>query len=145
MKRISEPPAVSTLIHPVIDLQQQRPFRFNEIWHNDEPFIIEHVSTIKRGAKCATCTSLISKAALAPFNIVLAHMERYLYPEKDEQGNIKGWVPTINKMGKKYYCVKRTCLLERHPYFWVGSVREGDVNLEDIHRSLLKEEIDYDP
>ena len=66
--------------------------------------------------------------------------ERYLYPKKDEQGKVT-MVPTWKKEAENVYCVKKECILRRHPYFWKGMIKTGsDVEhqLRDGHLRLLK-------
>ena len=51
-------------------------------------------------------------------------------------------VPTWKKEAEKIYCVKKECILHRHPYFWKGMIKIGsDVEhqLMDGHLRLLKE------
>ena len=69
--------------------------------------------------------------------------------DKDEIGKgsfVKGskvtMVPTWKREASKFYCVKKECILRRHPYFWKGMIKIGsDVQqmLKDGHRKLLKE------
>ena len=50
--------------------------------------------------------------------------------------------PTWKKEADKFYCVKKECILRRHPYFWKGMIKIGsDVEhqLKDGHLKLLKE------
>ena len=51
-------------------------------------------------------------------------------------------VPTWKKEAEKFYCVKKECILRRHPYFWKEMSKIGsDVEhqLKDGHLKLLKE------
>ena len=74
-------------------------------------------------------------------NIAILHKERYLYPKKDGQGKVT-MVPMWKKEAENFYCVKKECILRRHPYFWKGMIKIGsDVEhqLKDGHLKLLKE------
>ncbi|XP_076081037.1 uncharacterized protein LOC143051939 [Mytilus galloprovincialis] len=99
-----------------INLNIRRPFQMNEIFHNDEPFCIEYLNNITKEVDCASCSCLLSKKALSPYNIAFSHNERYVYPSVEKNGKTV-WKPTLKKMGKRYCCVKRECIIKRYPYF----------------------------
>ena len=130
-----------------VDLNVQRPFQYCEPWHNDEPFKIVYVTTIskeKQTRYCATCNSVISiRNAVPPFDVIFNHQERYEYPVQTEEGNTI-WKTTKKKMASKFYCLKRDCLLRRHPYFWCGLIDTSEVSLQEMHFDLLREELGYD-
>ena len=51
-------------------------------------------------------------------------------------------VPTWRKEASKFYCVKKECILGRHPYFWKGMIKiafDAQDKLKDGHLKLLKE------
>lgn len=131
--------------HDDISLDSPRPFQFKEIWHNDQPFHLINVKSIRKSiVKCQTCNCVLnSKNALPPYDILFKHEERYNFPKKDAQGNITAWIPTRSKMTCKFYCVKRTCLLDRHPYFWNGLIKIDDVVLLNSHVKFLQEELNF--
>jgi hypothetical protein len=111
------------------ELYAPRPFQYCESWHNDEPFKIVSVDSVqgKRTIFCAACTSMISlKNPLPPFDIVFSHQERYQYPQQTEDGKTV-WKTTKRKMRAHYYCIKKKCLLRRHPYFWFGLIDVSEV------------------
>ena len=115
-----------------VDLSVSRPVPFTEIWHNEEPFLITEVTKLKKSPSCAQFTCLISRNALEPYNITIAHKERYLYPSPEDKGK---WIPTRTKMRNEYYCVKKSYLLKRHPYFWLGLLSTApDIVLNENHR-----------
>lgn len=131
-----------------INLKEKRPFQFCEIWHNDEPFRLTYVtnSTLKsrKELKCATCGNLISRInAVPPFDMVILHRERFMYPQKNSNGRTE-WKPSISKMATRTYCLKKKCLLRRHPYFWLGLLNTEDICLTVAHRDLLNEEFGYE-
>ena len=47
----------------------------------------------------------------------MRHKERYLYLVKDPVNSTKvlRYTPTRNKTAARFYCLKKECLLPRHP------------------------------
>ena len=129
-----------------VNLKLKRPFQNCEIWHNDEAFTVVNVVGLKTKypLRCAQCTCLISQqSACPPFDIAFSHKERYKYPSRDADNKVQ-WKSTYHKMATKYYCIRRSCVLARHPYFWVGLINTNGVQLGDFHKTLLKDAVDYD-
>ena len=92
--------------------------------------------------KCESCKVECARVNIVciPQNIPILHKERYLYPKKNGQGKVT-MVPTWKKEAENVYCVKKECILRRHPYFWKGMIKTGsDVEhqLRDGHLRLLK-------
>lgn len=84
-----------------VDLKKKRPFQFYEIWHNDEQFKVKYITSTdlrkKKVLRCMSCCNIISKRnALAPYDIVITHMERYVYPYRHDNGEVE-MRPTISK------------------------------------------------
>ena len=80
-----------------------------------------------------------------PYDIIVYHKERYWYPEIQPNGTTEMKL-TARKLGKKFYCVKRQCIVERFPYFWKGLLIVSDdvrSRLADSHFHLLKEQLDW--
>jgi hypothetical protein len=78
--------------------------------------------------------------------MAIMHMERYYYPKKDEKGNVVRMEPTWKKEAAKFYCIRKTCILQRHPYFWKGMLHVDDsiaARLKDAHRNLLEQEFHF--
>ena len=49
-------------------------------------------------------------------------------------------VPTHKKKAKRFYCVDKECILQRHPYFWRGLVTFStnvQGRLKESHKDLL--------
>lgn len=131
-----------------INLRNQRPFQYCEVWHNDEPFIVNYIKDLKHPKdsilQCTSCRNVISKKnAMIPFDIVISHKERYKYPLRQSDGSVI-WKTSEKRMVNKYYCVKRSCLLERHPYFWTGLLGTDQVELKEEHLGLLRRELDFE-
>jgi hypothetical protein len=127
-----------------INLDVPRQFQASEVWHNGNPFRIVSLKEVmnkrpknKQFLHCPSCKSDLSINIVCPYDIVVEHEERYYYPNND--GN---YVPTHSRTMKKYYCIKRSCLLERHPYFWNGLIRiNTDINY--MHKKLLRDCFNY--
>lgn len=126
-----------------------KPSRFTEYYHNDEPFEIVFIKDFKKAKQCESCGNAIPKRFLTrPFDIIFLHKERYQYPVKDDQGKFLRMTVTRKKLGKKYYCLKKECVLKRHPYFWIGRIstsKEVKSKLHQSHVDYLKETIGYKP
>ena len=80
---------------------------------------------------------------IMPFNIVLSHEEKWLYPHPD---NPRQKLPST-KHTTKYYCVKLACIMNRFPYFDPSFV---DVSVKErsrwqkSHLDLLKSELNFE-
>ena len=49
-------------------------------------------------------------------------------------------VVTHKKKAKRFYCIDKSCILPRHPYFWRGLItvtKSVKQRLEDGHKDLL--------
>ena len=96
--------------------------------------------------KCQHCSLEFPKhkrIKSTPFNIVIMHRERYLYPHPK-----KGMIELTNTLGRKFYYVKRSCILNRFPYFWrklLKAEKEVQRKLTESHLSLLDKELDWTP
>ena len=79
----------------------------------------------------------------SPFDIVLSHEERWLYPDPNNPG-VK---LTSGKFTNKHYCVKRSCIRRRFPYFdssYLEIPAEIGPRLRDAHKNLMKVKLDYE-
>ena len=115
--------------------------------HFSEPFVLINIRSIEsltnKSLFCESCGSVISRRnAVLPFDIVFARHERYLYPRTTGQSG-REWIHTRQKTRQKYYCIKRECLLSRHPYFLFGLI-EVNTPLKHEHKRLLKDALGYD-
>ena len=75
-----------------------------------------------------------------PFDIVLAHEEKWMYPDPQNQG---AKLPSA-KYTTKFYCIKCSCVLNSFPYFNFSYLEISvDVKsrLKDEHRKLIQEEL----
>jgi hypothetical protein len=123
-----------------LNLNEQRPFQYTEIWHNDEPFVLEYAHSVVRPnvqLTCISCNCTISKRAMEPYDIIFSHKERYCYPVQEDGKTVKKW--TFKRLAKRFYCLKRGCVLTRHSYFWNGLIQHGQIELKDSHKKLLRD------
>ena len=122
-----------------LDISHQRPAKFTEHYHNDEPFQIGFIKDYKRAVACKGCENAFPRAFLTiPFDILVIHRERYQYPIKDEEGRVLRMELTKKKMGNQFYCVRKECILKRHPYFWKGRLQTADSVKEHLTQSHIQ-------
>ena len=136
-------PIIEEVQRPDNDIDFQKPLGFTEIWHNHNDFNVVFTREFHNAKKCESCKVEFARGNIVciPQDIAILHKERYLYPKKDEQGKVT-MVPTWKKEAERFYCLKKECILGRHPYFWKGMIKIGsDVEhqLREGHLSLLKE------
>ena len=123
-----------------VDITVPRSARFSEYFHNDEPFFIGFIKDYKNAKSCESCHNDVPRLFLSvPFDILFVHKERYEYPEKDENGKVIGTVVTKRKLAKRYYCIRKQCVLKRHPYFWIGRI----FTPEDVKRRLTESHLQF--
>ena len=75
---------------------------------------------------------------ILPFDLVLAHEEKWLYPDPISPGNR---LPSA-KYTTKYYCIRRNCVMGRFPYFnkYLEIPKQVERNIKEAHKKLIKEE-----
>lgn len=82
------------------------------------------------------------KNAVPQCDVMISHRERYLYPFENPDGRVK-WKPTLSKMISQLYCVKKSCRLQRHPYFWLGLLGVEGIHPLESHMKMLNDEFSY--
>ena len=73
-------------------------------------------------------------------DIILAHEENWMYPDPNNQGEK---LPST-RYTTKFYCIKRSCILKRFPYFGPAYLEispELRSALKDAHRKLIRAEL----
>ena len=126
------------------DLDFQKPLSFTEIWHNSNKFqVVFTRECTNKAQKCESCKVEFAHGGVVciPQDISICHMERFYYPKKDANGKTT-YEPTWKREIPRFYCVKKECILRRHPYFWKGMIEvQEDVRqqLKEGHKKLLKE------
>ena len=125
------------------DLSRDPGTRFTEIYHNNLPFTVVKSSDVPKDKVCESCKIGFNPSTPSPYNMVFCKKERYRYPIKNNAGMIIEWKDTVNKLAIRYYCVKRACVLKRHPYFWGGMI---EMKLEplDLKQKVLLKEFGYE-
>ena len=72
---------------------------------NDKPFIITFIDDAPKAQECRICkTGFIRRTKIIPFDIVLGHEERWMYPDQKDRTK---WVPS-GTTTTKYYCVRKS-------------------------------------
>ena len=123
--------------HGDVNLKEQRPFQFCQIWHNDERFNVIYINSdnmkIRKNLKCIYGNVISRKNVVPPYDVMISHRERYLYSFKNPDGRVE-WKPTLAKMISQLYCVKKSCILQRHPYFWLGLLGVEAIHSLESHK-----------
>ena len=130
---------------PDIDIPKQQ--RFTEFFHNNERFEIVMLkdNECKRAKSCISCKIAFAKDnPVSPEgDIIIIHKERYERPVKDHNGNFLR-MTVSNHLGRKFYCLKKDCLLRRHPYFWKGMLKVNErtrAELKSAHINFIAYEL----
>ena len=137
---------LDTPADPGIDYE--KPLMFTEIYHNNL-FYVTFTRGAPKAVKCPSCKVEFPRGEVTciPFDIAIAHKERYYYPIKNSEGKIIRMEPTGQKEATRYYCIKKECLLKRHSYFWRGLLRVQEnvrQHLKSAHIRILKERLHFD-
>ena len=113
--------------------------------HSDKPFVVTFIDDSPKAQEleCRTCkTGFIRRTKILPFDIVLAHEERWIYPDQKDKTK---WVPSATTT-TKYYCIRKNCIMQRFPYLNVSFLEVPSTtkeNLQISHFKLLEEELGY--
>ena len=133
-------PIINLVDNQHADIKSPKPPMNTEFYHNDQPFEIAFIKDHNRALKCESCScDFPQRMPLAPYDLCLVHRERYKYPEKDQEGAMMKL--THKKMAKRFYCLRKECILQRHPYFWTGLMKTQPgvrIRLTDSHKKLLE-------
>ena len=115
---------------------------FTEFWHNNQPLIIAKVIEISEGRNfCSHCGCEFPTGEFlqSPFDVCLSHLERWKYPSPDNPQQ----KALSSKFTSKYYCINKSCIKERFPYFRPAIVKnQNNIALNTQHKRLLKENLD---
>ena len=121
------------------EIDKQKDMALTEYWHNNELFYVHLTSDVEcqRAKRCETCRLEFPKQnpMEGVSDLIIVHKERYMRPVKDEANNFICSTLT-NKLGRKFYCPKKKCLIKRHPYFWKGLIRVDEPvrqRLKSVH------------
>ena len=116
---------------------------FSEIHHIDRPLTACFLSDEPKAIECRYCRREFPRRVTAvPFNLVLSHEEKWLYPDpKNPANNLSS-----AKYTKKFYCVRRRCIMGRFPYFnekYLEIPDDVKIKLREGHKTLIMEELDH--
>ena len=150
-QQISMEPVVN-IENPVDpELDFPKPFQPTEIWHNNEPFEIVLVGSIKSAKRCEKCLLEFPKEndlINVPYDLGVKHRQRYQWPVYDSNVKPRKFLRMEqSKFHKKdkFYCVNKNCILSHHPYFWKGKLSLGSgVQLKEGHKKLLRENLHFE-
>lgn len=114
---------------------------FTKIHHNNRPLKVCFLADDTRATACTQCGKDFPRRKIViPFDIVLSHEEKWMYPD----ANNPGMKLPSPRYTTKFYCVDGRCVTARFPYFdptvylEISSVEH---RLKDSHRGLLKKEL----
>ena len=130
------------------DLNSPSDMDFSEAHHNDKPFHVFYKKNLPKKAKgnlqhCESCGVDFIKTSQEPNDFVLMHEERWVYYERHADGTVTK-KHSGDRYTKKYYCIKKECLLRRHPYFWNGLIKIPDTAHFGAYRmQVLQQQLDY--
>ena len=91
---------------------------------------------------CSYCGNEFSRGpiALVPFDIALAHEERWKYlNRKLKNENNPEFLPcAINKLTNRFYYICKECIYKRFPYFGADYFSYSGIDLAPSYKSLIK-------
>ena len=130
------------------ELDKQKLTVFSKYWHNGEDFYV-HLIDEKDWERAKSCENkklaFSRKSPKCGYGLVLVDKERCERPNISESG--KRLSPIItNELSRKIYCIKKDCLLKRHPYFWEGMLfmrKDVSVKLSTKHLQHHKEQLHF--
>lgn len=70
---------------------------------------------------CCLWDRISKSVAIQPFDIVMQHPERYVYP-KNKDGDI-GWIYTAHKKELLFIIVSQSVFFKRHPHFKIDKIK----------------------
>ena len=108
---------INTLTDLELDVEKKR--EFSEYWRNEENFYVHHIldDECKRAKTWESCKVDFPKEnSEIGSDLVVVHKKRYMRPNVDGFGK-RGEPIFTTQLERKFYCVKKKCLLKRHPYF----------------------------
>ena len=120
---------------------------FTEIWHNNKPLRVIRVRSIPENkCVCSCCGNEFPRGPIAvvSFDMVLAHEERCKYLNRNRKNeNETEFLPcAINKLTKRFYCIRKECIYKRFPYFGADFFSYNGVDLTPSHKTLIKDQLD---
>ena len=116
---------------------------FTKIHHNNQPLKVCFLSDEVKAISCKQCGKEFPRQkTVIPFDIVLSHKEKWMYPDANNPGEK---LPS-SKYTTKFYCVDSRCIKARFPYFEPKlylETKSVEQRLKESHRTLLTKELGY--
>ena len=127
--------------NPLCSRTESVAYPFTEIYHNDRPLTLCFLSEEPKAKDCRHCrTEFPRRTMILPFDLVLAHEEKWPYPDLNTPVNK---LPSA-KYTTKYYCIRGNCVMGRFPYFnnkYLEIPKQVERNLKEAHKKLIREEL----
>ena len=117
---------------------------FTKIHHNNRPLVLCFLQDRPKAVDCKQCMfEFPRRPIIVPLDIVLEHEERWMYPDPQNKGK---QLPS-GKHTTKYYCVKRSCITKRFPYFnttdFLTVSNDVRSRLKQSHWKVLEQELEF--
>ena len=116
---------------------------FTKIHHNNQPLKVCFLTDEVKAISCKQCgKEFPRRKTVIPFDIVLSHEEKWMYPDANNPGEK---LPS-SKYTTKFYCVDSRCIKARFPYFEPKlylETKSVEQRLKESHRTLLRKELGY--
>ena len=93
---------------------------FTQIHHNNNCFVFYFLDDVPNAKECRQCCIKFHKRQkITPFDTVLSHEEKWLYPDPNDASHKL----QSGKHTTKFYCVRQTCMKSHFPYFCSSFLR----------------------
>lgn len=117
---------------------------FTKIHHNNCPLVLCFLQDHPKAVDWKQCMfEFQRRPIIILLDIVVEHKERWMYPDPQNKGK---QLPST-KHTTKYYCVKRSCIMKRFPYFNTSNFltvsNEVRSRLKQSHWRVLEQELDF--
>ena len=124
------------------NVQSKRPCHpYSEIHHNNKTLIVCFLDDQTKAVECRQCRmEFPRRQKIVPYDIVLSHEEKWMYPDPTKPNRKL----QSAKYAVKFYCVKRSCIKERFPYYDSSLMQipiDVQGRLRESHQNLLAEEL----
>ena len=115
---------------------------FTKIHHKNRPLKVCFLSDEMKATACTQCGKEFPRRQMViPFDIVLFHEKKWMYPNV----NNPGMKLPSSKYTIKFYCVDGSCVRTRFPYFDptlnMETSSSVEKRLKDSHKQLLKDQL----
>ena len=108
--------------------------------YNNCPLVLCFLKNCPKAVECIQCLfDIPRRPIIVPLDIVLEYEGIWVYPDPTNKGK---QLPST-KYTTKYYCVKRSCIMERFPYFSSSMLLKvsSEVRSKLTQLSILEQEL----